>query len=87
MTKAIPLIDIEALSSPDAAARRRVAGDIGRACRDIGFFAIRGHGVADRVVDRTFGASRELFALPDAIKHVWPPEPRRAMHRYRRQAT
>ena len=69
MTNAIPIIDIEAFSSPDAAARRRVASDIGRACRDIGFFAIRGHGVPDRLVDRTFAASRELFALPDEVKH------------------
>lgn len=68
MTNAIPIIDIEDLSSPDAAARRRLASDIGRACRDIGFFAVLGHGVPDRLVDRTFAASRELFALPDEVK-------------------
>jgi isopenicillin N synthase-like dioxygenase len=68
MTSAIPIIDIEALSSPDEAARRRVASDVGRACRDIGFFVIRGHGVPDGLIDRAFAASRELFALPDEVK-------------------
>ena len=68
MMNAIPIIDIEDLSSPDAAARRRVASEVGRACRDIGFFVIRGHGVPDGLIDRTFAASRELFALPDDIK-------------------
>lgn len=70
MTTAIPIIDIDDLSSPDAAARRRVASEVGRACRDIGFFVIRGHGVPDGLVDRTFAASRELFALPDEIKQT-----------------
>lgn len=68
MTDALAIIDIEALSSPDAAERRRVASEVGRACRDLGFFAIRGHGVADGVVDRAFAASREFFALPDEVK-------------------
>jgi len=68
MTNAIPIIDIDDLASPSLAARRRVASDVGRACRDHGFFAIRGHGVADGLVDRTFAASRELFALPDEVK-------------------
>jgi isopenicillin N synthase-like dioxygenase len=68
MTNTIPTIDIEALWSTDAAARRRVASDVGRACRDIGFFVLRGHGVPDGLIDLTFAASRELFALPDEAK-------------------
>ena len=68
MTTAIPILNIEALSSPDAATRRQTAAEIGRACRDTGFFVIRGHGLPDRLIDRTFAASRELFALPDELK-------------------
>ena len=53
MTTAIPTLNIEALSSPDAATRRQTAAEIGRACRDTGFFVIRGHGLPDRLIDRT----------------------------------
>lgn len=68
MTHAIPLIDISPLSSPDAAARSAVAAQIGAACRDVGFFAIVGHGVAPSLVDTAFAQSARLFALPVEAK-------------------
>jgi isopenicillin N synthase-like dioxygenase len=64
----IPLIDIAPLGSPDEAARRAVAREIGAACRDIGFFAIRGHGVAQALVDDAFAAAAQFFALPREAK-------------------
>ncbi|RDI29067.1 isopenicillin N synthase family dioxygenase [Pseudacidovorax intermedius] len=64
----IPVIDIAALASPDAYARRRVAAEVGAACRDIGFFAITGHGVPAEVIDGAFAASRAFFAQPVADK-------------------
>jgi isopenicillin N synthase-like dioxygenase len=64
----IPRIDISDLADPDAAAQREVAAAIGRACRDIGFFAITGHGVEPAVIDGVFRAAREVFALPAEAK-------------------
>jgi isopenicillin N synthase-like dioxygenase len=64
MTPDIPLIDIAALSSPEEASRREVAARIGAACRDVGFFAIVGHGVAPSLVEAAFAQSARLFALP-----------------------
>ncbi len=66
----IPLIDIAALESPDAAARAAVAREIGAACRDTGFFAITGHGIDAARVDAVFTAAREVFALPAAAKQA-----------------
>lgn len=67
-TVSIPLIDISPLSGPDAAARLAVARQVGAACRDIGFFAITGHGIAATRLEQTFAQARRLFDLPAAEK-------------------
>lgn len=64
MSGTLPLIDIAALGSGDVAAERRAATDLGRACRDIGFFYATGHGVAQPEIDATFAAARALFDRP-----------------------
>lgn len=64
----IPLIDIAPLAGDDLAARRAVAARIGAACRDIGFFAITGHGIDSARIDAAFAAARAVFALPLATK-------------------
>lgn len=64
----IPVIDISGLRSPDAEDRKRVAAIIGTACRDVGFFAVSGHGVDPEIVSGAFAASRAFFALPLAAK-------------------
>lgn len=66
----IPLIDIAALASDDAAARRAVARRIGTACREVGFFAIVGHGVAPAQVAATFAQGARLFAQPVEVKRA-----------------
>jgi isopenicillin N synthase-like dioxygenase len=70
-TVGIPLVDIADLASPDEAARRAVAARIGAACREVGFFAIAGHGVPAALVEAAFAQGAQLFALP--------PEAKRAM--------
>ena len=60
---------------PDAGARRRPGRRAWRwpraidaACREIGFFAISGHGVPDSLVDEPRACAHEFFALPLAEK-------------------
>ncbi|AMO22730.1 oxidoreductase [Ramlibacter solisilvae] len=60
----IPIIDIAALQSADPTRRAAVAGAIGAACRDTGFFAITGHGVAGERIADTFAAAAQFFAQP-----------------------
>lgn len=64
----LPLVDIAGLDAPDAATRRAVATRIGAACRDVGFFAIAGHGVPAALVDAAFAEGARLFALPAEVK-------------------
>jgi isopenicillin N synthase-like dioxygenase len=60
----IPLIDFAAFLTGGLAERREVAGQIGRACRHIGFFYLTGHGIAEALVARTFAEAERFFALP-----------------------
>ena len=60
----IPQFDIGALAGADLAAQHALARAIGRACREVGFFAITGHGVGDTVFEGAFRAAHEVFELP-----------------------
>ncbi len=59
---AVPIIDIRGLFSDDLAARQAVADEIGRASRDVGFFYIRGHGIAADRIAALRAATEVLFA-------------------------
>ena len=59
----VPVIDL-APARTGAAERLRVAAAIDAACREIGFFAIDGHGVPARVVDELRAVAHAFFALP-----------------------
>jgi isopenicillin N synthase-like dioxygenase len=64
----VPVIDLSSARAGGAADRRRTAAAIDAACRDIGFFAIDGHGVPERVVHDLRRVAHEFFALPAAAK-------------------
>lgn len=64
----VPVIDIAPFRLGDAAAQRAVAEAVDRACRDIGFLVIAGHGVDANLVKATRAVSRAFFDLPLADK-------------------
>jgi isopenicillin N synthase-like dioxygenase len=68
MTNAVPSIDIAPFIAGGADGKRAVARDIARACEDIGFFKIRGHGLPQALVERTFATASAFFANPQEIK-------------------
>src|SRR6185436_3806119 len=57
----IPTINISPLIS-GRKSRHAVAGDIGQACRECGFFYITGHGVEEGLQRRLEDLSRRFFA-------------------------
>jgi isopenicillin N synthase-like dioxygenase len=72
---AVPVIDLAPFLSGDDRARSDVAGRIGRACAEIGFFTIVGHGVPAPLTERTDAAARAFFDLPPEEKArvpLWP---------------
>jgi isopenicillin N synthase-like dioxygenase len=60
----IPIVDITGLRSPDRAERERVAADIGKAAREIGFLYISGTGIDEALFARMLAATKAFFALP-----------------------
>lgn len=64
----LPIIDIAPLFTADEAARAEVARAIQGACRNFGFFYIRGHGVRPECLQALDAASRRFFDLPEEIK-------------------
>jgi isopenicillin N synthase-like dioxygenase len=60
----VPIVDIGGLRAPERAERERVAAEIGRAARDVGFFYISGSGIDEALFDRMLASTKEFFALP-----------------------
>jgi isopenicillin N synthase-like dioxygenase len=61
--EALPVIDLSPLwEGPEGLAH--VAAEIGRACRTIGFFYIRDHGIPQAMLDQVYARSAAFFALP-----------------------
>lgn len=60
----IPLIDISGLYSSDIAERQRVADELGRAAREVGFLQITGHGISPALRRGLIEQARRFFARP-----------------------
>jgi len=61
---AVPVIDISPYRRGDETARRALAVDVDRTCREIGFMVISGHGVDPDLIAAVETASRAFFDLP-----------------------
>lgn len=71
----IPVIDLTGTfgSGPDVESRQRlVASEIDRACRDIGFFTIIGHGIPTEQIDAVWSTTQSYFDLSDTEKNLIP---------------
>jgi isopenicillin N synthase-like dioxygenase len=65
MGSLVPTVDVSEWSSPGGTdAREAIASAVDNACRTVGFLQVKGHGVADGVVDAALTASDAFFALP-----------------------
>ena len=59
----LDVIDLSGLRDKEPAAVARIAKEIGRACRDVGFFYVRNHGIPAELTDGIFGASQSFFEI------------------------
>ena len=61
---AVPVIDLIGFWSGDPGQKRAVALEVGRACRELGFLIVSGHGVPDTLIEDCYRTSKAFFALP-----------------------
>jgi isopenicillin N synthase-like dioxygenase len=59
----VPVIDIASFRTGSFTEKKAVAEQIDRACRDIGFLIIKGHGVPQLLISRMRDVSRQFFDL------------------------
>jgi isopenicillin N synthase-like dioxygenase len=60
----VPVIDISPFLEGRAEGKRAVGQEIDRACRDIGFLVISGHGIATSLLNDVKRTTHEFFDLP-----------------------
>jgi len=60
----VPIIDMSPLYTGTPAERMALAAEVDRACRDIGFLVITGHGVSPELIKRIDATSRAFFQMP-----------------------
>jgi isopenicillin N synthase-like dioxygenase len=71
-TEEIPTLDISSYLAGEAGAREAVARQLGHVTETVGFFYLKGHGVAQDLTDRVFAQSRRFHSLPDKEKNKVP---------------
>jgi isopenicillin N synthase-like dioxygenase len=67
----LPVIDLAASFGHDPQQRLDTAAQVDAACREHGFFQVRGHGVPLALLSHLFMLSRRLFQLPERVKQQW----------------
>jgi len=63
----IPTLDIRRFDTD----RTAFVAELGAAYREWGFCGIRGHGIAQTLIDGAYGVFKDFFALPDATKRQY----------------
>ena len=69
-TETVPIIDISPFLSGDEAGKASVALQVADACTSIGFFAIKGHGVPQDIIEDLREASHTYFEQTEEIKRA-----------------
>jgi isopenicillin N synthase-like dioxygenase len=64
----LPVIDMSPLFDTQSGTSARVAREIDAACRENGFFYVKGHSVDPRLLSRLEEASWRFFSLPEEVK-------------------
>lgn len=64
----IPSLDLADFTSGDPARKAAFVQALGEAYQNIGFVAIKNHGLSDELTTRLYSATKEFFGLPDEVK-------------------
>jgi isopenicillin N synthase-like dioxygenase len=71
LVEKIPSLDLADFTSGDPAKKQKFVQDLGDAFENIGFVAIKNHGLSDQLTNDLYAGVKKLFALPDEIKQKY----------------
>lgn len=72
--KNIPSVDLSDFLSEDAARKQKFIKEIGEAYEEIGFVALRGHFLSDKLTKDLYKEVKSFFDLPDVVKQSYEIE-------------
>jgi len=67
----VPSLDLADFTSGDAERRARFVQQLSDAYQNIGFIALRNHGLDNELTQRLYAATQKFFALPDEVKQKY----------------
>ena len=70
----VPVVDLADFGSNDSLKRKNFVQALGTAFNNIGFVAVKNHGLSNEMTQRLYCAVKEFFALPEAIKLTYEIE-------------
>jgi isopenicillin N synthase-like dioxygenase len=74
LPQGIPSLDLANYVNGTAEQRQKFIQDIGQAYEDIGFVAIRNHGINDDLIAKFYTSVKAFFALPEEVKKKYEIE-------------
>jgi isopenicillin N synthase-like dioxygenase len=64
----IPVVDLSTFTNGSESDRKAFVYELGRAYEDVGFVAVKNHGIPDELIDELYRYVKEFFSLPLPIK-------------------
>jgi isopenicillin N synthase-like dioxygenase len=67
----IPVVDLHKFTHGNDSERMEFVYELGRAYEDVGFVAVKNHGIQEELIDELYKYAKEFFALPTDIKVLY----------------
>lgn len=67
----IPVVDLAAFTQGSESDKKSFVYDLGRAFEDVGFVAVKNHGIPEELIDELYKYVKAFFALPEAVKRQY----------------
>ncbi|SFN89207.1 Isopenicillin N synthase [Chitinophaga sp. YR627] len=71
ITHSIPVVDLAAFTSGDAASKAAFVEQLGKAYEEVGFVAVKNHGISDDLIAKLYKYVQLFFTLPSDIKRSY----------------
>lgn len=65
---AIPVVDLSDFLSGDQKRKQKFVNELGKAYEDVGFVAVKNHGIPDELIADLYKHVQQFFAMPSSVK-------------------